>query len=75
MFAPLAFTMGVPWSEAGTVGELFGIKLMLNEFVAYTELSDLLAEEALSEKSELIVSYALCGFAQVFSPRRRHRRP
>ncbi len=67
LFAPLAFTMGVPWSEAGTVGELFGIKLMLNEFVAYTELSGLLAEEALSPKSELIVSYALCGFANFSS--------
>jgi CNT family concentrative nucleoside transporter len=67
MFAPLAFTMGVPWSEAGTVGELFGIKLMLNEFVAYTELSGLLAEETLSPKSELIASYALCGFANFSS--------
>jgi len=67
VFAPLAFLTGVPWSEAGTVGELFGIKLMLNEFVAYTELSVLLAEETLSPKSELIASYALCGFANFAS--------
>jgi len=67
LFAPLAFVMGVPWSEAATVGELFGIKLMLNEFVAYTELSGLLAEGALSPKSELIASYALCGFANFSS--------
>ena len=67
VFAPLAFVMGVPWAEAGTVGELFGIKLMLNEFVAYTELSGLLAEDALSPKSELIASYALCGFANFSS--------
>lgn len=67
VFAPLAFVTGVPWSEAGTVGELFGIKLMLNEFVAYTELSALLTEETLSPKSELIASYALCGFANFSS--------
>ena len=67
VFAPLAFVMGVPWSEASTVGELFGIKLMLNEFVAYTELSSLLADQALSPKSELIASYALCGFANFSS--------
>jgi len=67
LFAPLAYVMGVPWSEAATVGELFGIKLMLNEFVAYTELSGLLAEHALSPKSELIASYALCGFANFSS--------
>ncbi len=66
-FAPLAFVMGVPWSEAATVGELFGIKLMLNEFVAYVELSGLLTEGALSPKSELIASYALCGFANFSS--------
>ncbi len=67
VFAPLAFIMGVPWSEASTVGQLFGIKLMLNEFVAFTELSGLLEEGALSPKSELIASYALCGFANFSS--------
>jgi len=67
VFAPLAFVMGVPWSEAATVGELFGIKLMLNEFVAYTELSGLLADHVLSPKAELIASYALCGFANFSS--------
>jgi len=67
VFAPLAYVMGVPWNEAATVGELFGIKLVLNEFVAYTELSGLLAQGALSPKSELIASYALCGFANFSS--------
>jgi CNT family concentrative nucleoside transporter len=67
LFAPLAFIMGVPWAEASLVGELFGIKLMLNEFVAYSELSGLLAENALSPRSELIASYALCGFANFSS--------
>jgi CNT family concentrative nucleoside transporter len=67
LFAPVAFVMGVPWAESGAVGELFGIKLMLNEFVAYVELSALLREGALSPKSELIASYALCGFANFAS--------
>jgi CNT family concentrative nucleoside transporter len=66
-FAPLAYLMGVPWTEAATVGQLFGIKLVLNEFVAYTELSGLLAQGALSPKAELIASYALCGFANFSS--------
>ena len=67
VFAPLAYVMGVPWQDTGMVGELIGIKLMLNEFVAYTELSGLLENEALDPKSELIVSYALCGFANFSS--------
>ncbi|MGD8817469.1 MAG: nucleoside transporter C-terminal domain-containing protein, partial [Acidobacteriota bacterium] len=67
VFAPLAYLMGVPWAEAATVGQLFGIKLVLNEFVAYTELSGLLARGALSPKAELIASYALCGFANFSS--------
>jgi len=67
VFAPLAFVMGVPWAEATIVGELFGVKLVLNEFVAYTQLSEILAEGTLSPKSELIASYALCGFANFSS--------
>jgi len=66
-FAPLAYLMGVPWAEASTVGQLFGIKLVLNEFVAYSELSVLLRDGVLSAKSELIASYALCGFANFSS--------
>jgi CNT family concentrative nucleoside transporter len=67
LFAPMAFIMGVPWAEAGTVGQLFGIKLMLNEFVAYAEMSEMLQANALSPKAELIASYALCGFANFSS--------
>jgi CNT family concentrative nucleoside transporter len=67
LFAPVAFIMGVPWEEAGKVGQLFGIKLMLNEFVAYVEMSDMLQAHALSPKAELIASYALCGFANFSS--------
>lgn len=66
-FSPLAFIMGVPWSEAGQVGSLFGQKLVLNEFVAYVELDRLIEARALSARSELIATYALCGFANLGS--------
>ena len=66
-FAPLAFVMGVPWSEAGTVGYLFGKKLILNEFVAYASLGELIDQSLISPRSELIATYALCGFANLGS--------
>ncbi len=62
VFAPLAFLIGIPWGEAGTAGALIGIKTVLNEFVAYLQLAGL-PEGALSERSRLIMTYALCGFA------------
>jgi CNT family concentrative nucleoside transporter len=67
IFSPLAFVMGVPWEEAGKVGTLLGQKLILNEFVSYLGLTKLKAEAALSPRSELIASYALCGFANLGS--------
>jgi CNT family concentrative nucleoside transporter len=67
IFAPLAFVMGVPWAEAGHVGTLFGEKLILNEFVAYVDLVRLKGEGVLSARSELIATYALCGFANLGS--------
>ncbi|MBI5502658.1 MAG: hypothetical protein HY907_20600 [Deltaproteobacteria bacterium] len=62
---PLAFLMGVPWSESQTAGTLMGEKLVLTEFVAYLDLSNVLSHnvDALSYRSTVIVSYALCGFA------------
>lgn len=61
--SPLALLMGVPWSEAREVGSLLGLKTVLNEFLAYQELSELIKEGRLSERSVLISTYALCGFA------------
>jgi CNT family concentrative nucleoside transporter len=61
-FAPLVWLAGVPFSEALTAGSLMGIKTILNEFLAYLQLAALPAG-ALSERSELIMLYALCGFA------------
>ena len=61
--APLAFLMGVPWSDATTVGSLMGIKIVLNEFIAYQELGARIDAGELAERSRIIASYALCGFA------------
>ena len=68
-FAPLAFCMGVPWDEAGLIGTLLGEKLVLTEFIAYLHLGEIMANQpgALSERSALIASYALCGFANFAS--------
>lgn len=61
-FRPIVWLIGIPWAEAGEAGRLMGIKTALNELIAYLELSRL-PEEALSERSRLIMIYALCGFA------------
>ena len=62
IMAPLAWLMGIPWSEAFTAGSLMGVKTVLNEFIAYVELSKL-ADNVLSERSRYIMVYAMCGFA------------
>jgi CNT family concentrative nucleoside transporter len=61
-FAPLAWLAGVPWAECAQAGALLGVKTVLNEFLAYLQLASL-APGALSERSRLILTYALCGFA------------
>jgi len=63
---PVAWLLGVPWSEALTAGELLGSKVVLNELVAYVDLAALPAE-ALSANSRIILTYALCGFANLGS--------
>lgn len=65
LFSPLAFLMGVPPNEVLKVGALLGQKTVLNEFVAYSHLSQMLAADPgwLSERGRLITAYALCGFA------------
>lgn len=62
VMAPVVWLIGIPWSEARTAGSLMGTKTILNELLAYLSLSRL-PQEALSPRSRLIVSYALCGFA------------
>lgn len=66
LFAPLVWLIGIPWHEATTAGALMGTKTVLNELLAFVALADLPAE-ALSERSRLIMTYALCGFANLGS--------
>lgn len=65
LFSPLAFAIGVPWSEAVTAGSFIGQKLVLNEFVAYAAFAPQIPE--LLPKTVIIVSFALCGFANLSS--------
>ncbi|MBX3707411.1 MAG: nucleoside:proton symporter [Pseudomonadales bacterium] len=62
LFAPVAWLIGIPWAEAQAAGALLGVKLILNELVAYINLAALPAE-SLSDTSRLVMTYALCGFA------------
>ncbi len=63
LFAPVAWLMGIyDWSEAQIAGELLGTKLILNELIAYTKLAAL-PDEALTDRTRLMMAYALCGFA------------
>ena len=62
-FQPLAWTMGIPWAEARVVGSLMGEKIVLTELIAYANLSELINNNAISERTAIISSYALCGFA------------
>lgn len=66
VLAPLAWTIGIPWSEAGTAGAILGERLILNELIAYIHLAKTSAAD-LSERSRLIMTYALCGFANLGS--------
>ncbi len=66
LFAPLMWAIGVPWDEAPTAGALMGTKAILNEYVAYLDLAALPAGE-LGPRSQLIVTYALCGVANLAS--------
>ncbi|MCA1062117.1 NupC/NupG family nucleoside CNT transporter [Rossellomorea aquimaris] len=65
VFAPLAFAIGVPWSEAVTAGNFIGQKLVINEFVAYSAFAPEIGN--LSDKAVAIISFALCGFANLSS--------
>ena len=62
IMAPVCWLIGIPWSQAPTAGALMGIKTVLNELIAYLEMSKLPAD-ALDPRSRLIMLYAMCGFA------------
>ena len=63
IFKPLAWTMGVPWSEADILGTLMGKKIVLTELIAYGDLKELMSTGAITDRTAIIASYALCGFA------------
>ncbi len=65
IFSPLMYLLSVPWAEAQAAGALFGEKLILNEFVAFSHLNDYLA--GMSERTRAIVTFSLCGFANLSS--------
>ena len=65
VFSPLMYLVSVPWVDANAAGALFGEKLILNEFVAYSNLNEYLADA--SERTRAIVTFALCGFANLSS--------
>jgi CNT family concentrative nucleoside transporter len=67
LFSVFAFAMGVPSKDLHAVGGLLGTKIVINEFVAYSDLSSIIKSGALSAKSITIVSFALCGFANFSS--------
>jgi CNT family concentrative nucleoside transporter len=64
-FAPIAWSMGVPWSDAPIIGNLLGTRMALNEFIAYSQLGPMKA--TLDPKSFTIATFALCGFANFSS--------
>jgi CNT family concentrative nucleoside transporter len=66
LMAPFAMMMGIPWTEALVTGQLLGTKIVLTEFIAYVRFGQIPVEE-LSERTRVIMTYALCGFANLVS--------
>ena len=65
IFAPVAWMLGVPWSDAGVVGNLLGTRMVLNELISFAELAEI--KDSLHPHSFLVANYALCGFANIGS--------
>ena len=63
VFQPIAWSMGIPWDEARIMGTLMGEKIVLTELIAYSNLSEIINNGGISERTAIIASYALCGFA------------
>ena len=63
LFQPLAWTMGIPWEDSAIVGTLMGKKIAFTELIAFGDLKNIIATGQISDRSALIASYALCGFA------------
>ncbi|MDZ7693440.1 MAG: nucleoside transporter C-terminal domain-containing protein [Balneolaceae bacterium] len=67
IISPIAFVIGVPWADAINMGSMLGTKIVLNEFVAYTQLADLVESGSLTQKTTTMATFALCGFANFSS--------
>jgi CNT family concentrative nucleoside transporter len=72
LLAPVAWLMGVPWADCGQVGVLLGKKTILNEFIAYVDLKELIEKSqagtgGISQRAIIIATYALCGFSNISS--------
>lgn len=67
VLAPIAYIVGVPWADATSMGSLLGTKVVLNEFVAYLQLSDMVSSNIISQKTVTMATFALCGFANFSS--------
>ena len=65
VLAPVAWSLGVPWRDAATIGNLLGTRMVLNEFIAFAQLGEL--KESLDQRSFTIATFALCGFANFAS--------
>ena len=65
VFKPVAWLMGAPWEDCGQVGELIALKTILNEFVAYSRLQEMMEAGQLSSRGVIIATYALCGFSNL----------
>jgi concentrative nucleoside transporter, CNT family len=66
VFAPVAYLIGIPWHESLAAGNILGVKLFLTEFIAYIELGAIPVDD-MSERTRMILTYAICGFANVAS--------
>jgi CNT family concentrative nucleoside transporter len=67
VFAPVAWSLGVPWQDAPEIGNLLGTRMVLNEFIAFTQLGALNKQHLITDRSFTIATFALCGFANFAS--------
>ena len=63
LFQPLAWSMGIPWEDSGAIGSLLGKKIVFTELIAFSDLKEMIDGDVISNRSAIIASYALCGFA------------
>ena len=63
LFQPLAWSMGIPWEDSGLIGSLLGKKIVFTELIAFGDLKEMIDDKVISNRSAIIASYALCGFA------------